>query len=248
MKLHLTPDQLDIMAVALASPKAYAAAARLTEACRGELAMRDRRGREDGPLYRIVEAINAGCDPDALAEHLDHEAAVVEARHAAARDSLAELRVQLDARRAHHCRHDDRVRALIKSLAGEVALLERAASTVQNANALELAVLMDGGFTLEQAQASIDYAAARKKQHKLDALVAAGIAEADAPPVLTEEQVAEQQHQRAARLKTDLERVSAFLRDVVRDVAGLPGWVRDAIEAGTIALHDDATNRRLLPA
>lgn len=248
MKLKLTPDQLDILAIAMASKAAHGAAHRLLEAARAELVLMDRRGREDGTTARILEAVLAGCDPDAVAAHLDAEAEVIEVRTAATRSQLDDLRVQLDERRAHHCRHDDRVRVLFKDISGEVALLERAASTVQSASARELAVLMDGGFTLEQAQAAIDYAAARKKQQKLDALAAAGIAEADAPPMLTDEQVAEQQHQRAARLKTDLERVSAFLRDVTRDVSGLPGWVRDAIEAGTIALHDGAKNRHLLPA
>lgn len=246
--LNFTPDQLDLLFAAFASKAAIAAARRLHDAAHSELDLRDRLGREDGISACIVEAVLAGCDPAALEAHLDAETAAVDARAAATRDRLADLRVQLAARRTHLCRHDAHLSALAKSMSGEVALLEGAASAVQGANARELAVLVGGGFTLEQAQAAISHAAARTKQQKLEALAAAGIAEADAPPVLTEAQVAEQQRQRAERLKTDLESVRAFLRDAVRDMAGLPGGVRDAIEAGAIALHDDATNRRLLPA
>jgi hypothetical protein len=246
--LNFTPDQLDLLFAALASKSAIAAARRLHDAAHAELDLRDRLGREDGISACIVEAVLAGCDPAALEAHLEAEAEAIEARAAATRDRLADLRGQLDARGTHIRRHDAHLSALARSMSGEIALLEGEASTVQGANARELAVLVNGGFTLEQAQAAIAHAAARKTRQKLEALAAAGIAEADAPPVLTEDQVAEQQRQRAERLKTDLERVRAFLRDAVRDIAGLPGWVREAVEAGAVDLHSDAKNRCLLPA
>ena len=244
----LTADQLDIIAVALASPKAHAAAARLTEACREELAMRDRRGREDGPLYRVVEAILAGCDPAAVADHLEREAAEVEARHAAARDSLAELRVQLDARRSHLRRHDAHVSAVARVLACEVSRLEAGSVEIENRRTRELGVLMSGGFSMEQAVKAVDYAEGQAVARKAAALAAAGIATEDALPVPTDSQASEQMRLRAGPLRADLEQVKAFQRDGLRDVVGLPGWVRLAIEAGTVDLYSDVKNLGLIPA
>ncbi|WP_310461881.1 hypothetical protein [Sphaerotilus sp.] len=246
--LTLTNNQLDLLAVAWVDPAAHKAAARLIVAASEELAMRDRRGREDGPLYRITEAIMAGCDAPAVAGYLDSEAAAVEARHAAARDRLGELSLQLAARRGHRRRHDEHVAALACALSGEFALLVTAATRMQNDRTREIAALVAGGFTTQEAHATMDGAETRALQRKREALAAAGIAPEDAPLVPTESQFAEEKRQRAARLKADLERVHAFQRDELRDVAGLPGWVQEAIEAGAIALHDDATNRRLLPA
>jgi hypothetical protein len=246
--LTLTPDQLDLLTAAMASTANYAAAERLTAAARAELALQDRRGRENGATARIVDAILAGCDPDAVAEHLDSEAAAVEARAAAARDSLAALRVQLDAHRVHLRRHDGHVSAMGRSLAGEVTRLQAVVTMAENARTRELHALTSGGFTMDQAMKTVDHSEARAVARKLDALAAAGIDPADAPPVLSDAQMTAQQRQRAARLLPDLERIHDFQRDAVRDVRALPDWVRAAIEAGAVDLHDDEKNRRLIPA
>lgn len=244
----MTDAQLDLIITALSTPKAHAAAIRLTEASRDELAMRDRRGREDGPLYRVLEAILDGCDPAAVAEHLEREAAEVEARHASARDRLAAIRVQLDARRAHLRRHDAHVSALARVLAAEVARLEAGSVAIQNKRTREIGILMGGGFSQEQAMKAVDHAEAQEAARKLGVLASAGIAAADAKPILTDAEESERMRARAAPLRADLERVQAFQRDELRDPARLPGWVRQAVEAGALNPHDEAQIRRLIPA
>lgn len=107
---------------------------------------------------------------------------------------------------------------------------------------------MEGGFDFSGAHAAMDHAEASAKQRKVEALAAAGIDAADAPPVLTDSQLAEQQRQRAERLRADLERVHAFQRDELRDVAALPGWFRSAIETDAVDLYSEAKNCLLLPA
>lgn len=244
----LTSDQLDLIISALSTPTAHVAAARLTEACRDELSMRDRRGREDGPLYRVVEAILAGCDPAAVAEHLEREAAEVEARHAAARDRLVEIRVQLDARRTHLRRHDAHVSALARVLVAEVARLEAGSVAIQNKRTREIGILMGGGFSQEQAMKAVDHAEAQEAARKRGVLAAAGIAAEYAQPILTDAEESERMRARAVPMRADLERVQAFQRDELRDPARLPGWVRQAVEAGDLNPHDEAKIRRLIPA
>ena len=66
-------------------------------------------------------------------------------------------------------------------------------------------------------------------------------------PAATCLQVSEQMRLRAGPLRADLERVQAFQRDELRDMVGLPVWVREAIEAGAVDLHNVVQNLKLIP-
>ena len=243
----MTDDQLDVLDAALSSQQNHAAANRLIAALHAELALKDRY-HEDGSAVLIVDAVKAGADPAAVVAHLDAETAAVVARTAEARIQHDALRQQLAQRRNHHRRHDEHVKALAAALSGQCVRLEAASIGYQNSRNRNLGALLSGGFSLNQATAALDHEEKQVEQRKLEALASVGIDPAEAPPTPTARELAEQQRQHANRLRADLDQINRFWRDGQRDVAGLPGWFREAIEGGAVDLHNVDKNLGLIPA